>query len=219
MRSVTLIRLQMAKCLKYMGFSTLCDIAFGLFMITWFISRHILYLMVCKSVWKDIPVEIAYGCYKGKKGSLSGPFPPPDSFGHLIDPFRNPEGVVCFNHEIKWAFLTCLLFLQCLTLMWFWMICRVAAKVLSGGQAEDTRSDDEDENDYEENEPPTFRKLDPIEVAPLEEEVGVESISLKGRTAASKRYKKTSSSSSGVMLPGHSDRKELLGRIGCDKSP
>jgi very-long-chain ceramide synthase len=201
-----------------MGFSTLCDVVFGLFMITWFVARHVLYLMVCYSVWKDIPVEIALGCYKGKKGSMTGPFPPPDSFRHLIDPFRNPEGVVCFNQEIKWGFLGCLLFLQCITLVWFWMICGVAAKVLSGGQAEDTRSDDEDENEYEGTEPLMF-KLEPIEVVPLEEEVGVEGINLKGRTAASRRYKKTTSSSSGVTLPGHSDRKELLGRIGCDKSP
>jgi acyl-CoA-dependent ceramide synthase len=175
--------------------------------------------MVSYSVWKDIPVEIAYGCYKGKKGSLAGPFPPPDRFGHLVDPFRDPEGVVCFNHEIKWAFLTGLLFLQCIILVWFWMICGVAAKVLGGGQAEDIRSDDEDEIEYEEIGSLIFDKLEPIEVVPLEEEVGVEAINLKGRTASSRRYKKASSSSSGVTLPGNSDRKELLGRIGCDKSP
>src|SRR5450432_476184 len=178
-------------------------------MLTWVIARHILYLMVCYSVWNDIPVEIAYGCYKGKKGALSGPFPAPDTFGHLIDPFLNPEGVVCFNHEIKWAFLTCLLFLQCITLMWFGMICVVAAKVLRGGQAEDTRSDDEDEEDYDGSESLVMEKVNPIEVVPLEEEVGVEAINFKGRKAPVRRYKKTSSSSSGVTLPGHSDRKEL----------
>jgi very-long-chain ceramide synthase len=182
-------------------------------MATWVIARHVIYLMVCYSVWHDIPIEIDYGCYKGKKGALTGPFPPPDRFGHLIDPFRDPQGIVCFNHKIKWGFLTGLLFLQAITLMWFWMICKVAAKVIQGGQADDTRSDDEDDEVDEAEE----KKFEPVEYVLLEEEVGVEAINLKGRASSSRRYKKSVSSSSGVTLPGHSDRKELLGRIGCDK--
>ena len=79
-------------------------------------------------------------------------------------------------------------------------------KVLRGGQADDVRSDDEGEEEVDEHEV-------------LEEEVGVESIILKGRVsnASKTRYKKSASSATGVSLPGHSDRKELLGRIGCDK--
>jgi len=79
-------------------------------------------------------------------------------------------------------------------------------KVLRGGQADDVRSDDEGEEELDEHEV-------------LEEEVGVESIILKGRVsnASKTRYKKSASSATGVSLPGHSDRKELLGRIGCDK--
>jgi acyl-CoA-dependent ceramide synthase len=99
--------------------------------------------------------------------------------------------------------------------MWFWMIVRIAIKVLRGAEADDIRSDDDDgeveeaaDNDIEElyAEPPP----------PYEEEVGVESLNLKGRTsnASRNRYRKSTSSTSGVSLP---DRKELLGRIGCDK--
>ena len=53
------------------------------------------------------------------------------------------------------------------------------------------------------------------EARPLEEEVGVEALDLKGweRRAGVRRP----ASASGVSLPGHSDRKELLGRIGCEK--
>jgi acyl-CoA-dependent ceramide synthase len=208
---------QLAKCLKYLGFGSICDILFGMFMLTWIIARHILYLTVCFSIWKHLPEEISYGCYKGKSGALTGPFPPPDQFKHLFEPFINPEGIVCFNHQIKWGFLTCLLFLQCLTIMWFCLIVKVAVKVLKGGQADDVRSDDESE-EVEETAPLHLEKLDPIEIMPLEEEVGVESINLKGRTSSSsKRYKKSTSSTSGVTLPGHSDRKELLGRIGCER--
>lgn len=45
------------------------------------------------------------------------------------------------------GFIFLLLALQVLTLMWFYMIIGVAVKVIKGGQAEDTRSDDEDSED------------------------------------------------------------------------
>jgi acyl-CoA-dependent ceramide synthase len=210
--------LKVAKCLKYLGYTTICDVVFGLFMATWVAARHVSYLTVCYSVWADIPVEINYGCYKGKKGSVIGPFPPPDRFGHLLQPFRDPEGIVCFNHQIKWGFLSALLFLQCITLMWFAMICRVAIRVLKGGEADDVRSDDEEEADEEDelDEKIPSPTVGDIEQLPFEEEVGVESINLKGRTSNASRYRKGASSATGVSLPGNSDRKELLGRIGCD---
>lgn len=185
-------------------------------MVTWVIARHIIYMMVCWSVYHDIPQEIEYGCYKGSNANLSGPFPAPDRFAHLLEPFRNPVGMVCWNDTIKWGFLTALLFLQGITLLWFWMICQVAIKVLKGGEADDTRSDDE-EVEYEEFDQTICEVAEPMEMVPLEEEVGIEAINLKGRTNSAKRYRKGVSSASGVTLPGHSDRKELLGRIGCDK--
>jgi acyl-CoA-dependent ceramide synthase len=85
-------------------------------MIIWILSRHILYLMVCYSVWVDTLAEIFFGYYKGKKGPLIGQFPSPDNFKHLIAPFRDPNGVVCFDHKIKRAFVIALLTLYCLTL-------------------------------------------------------------------------------------------------------
>lgn len=87
-------------------------------------------------------------------------------------------------------------------------------KVLRGGQADDVRSDDEGEEEVDEHE-----VLEEEQLLPYEEEVGVESINFKGRVsnASKTRYKKSASSATGVSLPGHSDRKELLGRIGCDK--
>jgi very-long-chain ceramide synthase len=204
---------KLAKCLKYLGFTTICDIIFGVFMVVWVAARHVTYMMICWSLYRDIPTTIAYGCYSGRNGNIKGPFAAPDRFWHLLEPFRDPEGVVCWSDNIKWGFLSALLFLQCITLLWFWMIVQVAMKVVRGGQADDVRSDDEGDEEEEEHE--VFEE----ELLPYEEEVGVESISLKGRASSTSktRYKKSASSATGVSLPGHSDRKELLGRIGCDK--
>ncbi|RDW66901.1 hypothetical protein BP5796_09650 [Coleophoma crateriformis] len=215
MMDVVDLFLPLAKCLKYLGYTTITDVVFGIFMLTWVAARHVGYMMICYSVWADIPATINYGCYRGKNGNLTGPFPPPDRLWYLLDPFRNPEGVVCFNHEIKWAFLGTLLFLQGITLMWFSLIVKVAIKVIRGGQAEEVRSEDEGDEEDEIVEEEVIEVFERLQEQPFEEEVGVEAINLKGRTSStSKRYRKSPSSASGVSLP---DRKELLGRIGCDK--
>lgn len=205
--------LQTAKCLKYLGYNTCCDVMFGLFMASWVVTRHVLYLMVCYSVWAHTPEIMPHGCFKGSKSNLAGPFEPPTDKGvlYLLEPLWDPEGLVCYNESVKWSFLSMLLFLQCLTIMWFVLIARVAVRVLSGTGAEDTRSDDEAEEQEEDEDEYVYE-----EAQPLEEEVGVDKIDLKNweRRAGVKRAEPTTT---GVSFPGHSDRKELLGRIGCEK--
>lgn len=213
--------------LKYMKFRMACDIAFGVFLVVWFIARQVLYLLVCYSVYAHIPLEITYGCYWGSASNLQGPISPPDLFSHLIQPFRDPEGLICWDNKIKWAFLSVLIALQVILLIWFGMILRVAYKVLRGGEAEDSRSDDEleegndergsDSPEKEENMSNEHGEVLAIEVSrPLEEEVGVEAINLSSsRKISSRRFRKGGGTASGVTIP--SDRKELLGRIGCDK--
>ena len=207
--------------LKYMRFQLACDIAFGIFMLTWFVARHVLYNIVTWSVWAQLPAVIKYGCYAGRSQEIVGPFPPPDYVAHLFEPFRDPAGIVCWDHKIYWAFLTMLFALQIIALIWFGMIIRVALRVLQGGTAEDSRSDDEgeeEEEDAKELERERLHVREALEVPPLEEEVGVEAINLKGRSNSARRYKKAVGTASGATIPGHSDRKELLGRIGCDKT-
>jgi very-long-chain ceramide synthase len=191
-----------------MGFTTLCDVMFGVFMVSWFLARHVFYLMTCWSIYVDVSNIIPYGCWKGGASDLVGPFPIPEEWSYL-EPFTSPSGTICFTPEMKWGFLFCLLALQVITIMWFFMIIQVAIRVLSGSGADDVRSDDEDGEEEEEEE------FEYEEAEPLEEEVGVEAIDLKNwerRTGV-----KRTATSSGVSLPGHSDRKELLGRIGCEK--
>lgn len=137
----------------------------------------------------------------------------------MMEPFRNPGGEICFDETVVYGFLSALLFLQALTLMWFWMICKVAVKVLKGGKADDVRSDDEEEpedmevdirnvEDAHGAHPPTPAQTPGVEMGDPMLATGV-----KGRTGDKRRSgkKSVSSSASGV------DRKELLGRIGCDK--
>lgn len=178
-------------------------------MVSWVLARHIFYIMVCWSVYAHTPSVMPSGCFRGPNSNLIGPEDPPAGLSYLVEPFMNSTGRVCYNGIVKWAFLTPLLLLQVITIIWFTMIVRVAIKVIRGDGAEDTRSDDEAEEEEEEDEF-TYE-----EAQPLEEEVGVEALSLKNweRRTGVKRQ----GSSSGVSLPGHSDRKELLGRIGCEK--
>jgi len=86
---------------------------------------------------------------------------------------------------------------------------------MRGEYADDVRSDGEDDSEdiNDEHIIETIESLDE-NTAPafFEEEVGVEAINLKGN-----KYRK-GAAASGVSLPGdRSDRKDLLGRIGCDK--
>ncbi|KAI8629877.1 longevity-assurance protein [Xylariaceae sp. FL1651] len=201
----------LAKCLKYLGFTTICDIIFGVFMVTWLITRHVFYLMTCWSVYYDSPRSMPTSCYEGPAGNLQGPFPVPDGWSYLLEPFRNPTGTVCINEGIRMGFLSYLLLLQAVMIPWSVSIVRVAVRVVRGDSAEDVRSDDEEEEEAvaeEEN-----RKLEKAQL--VEEEVGVEAIDFE----AWKRRSgiKESTRSSGVSLSRHSERKELLNRIGCEK--
>lgn len=214
-------------------------------MLVWFVARHVIYMIICWSVYKDIPANIQYGCYRGKNGAITGPFAPETRFSHLIEPFRDPEGVVCWNNSIKWGFLSALLFLQGITLLWFWMILQVAVRVLRGEQADDSRSDGEDEEEEldcdqyeninkerkqeEELGYENFGFSGDMRIAKVEEnklrilrEMDTEILNLKGRHLSpsvnrSRYIKSGGGSATGVSLSGHIDRKDLLGWIGCDQ--
>jgi acyl-CoA-dependent ceramide synthase len=208
--------LPLAKCLKYLGFGVICDVVFGLFMASWFFARHVFYMTTCWSIYKDSARLIPDICYRGSMDDLEGPFPiPNEGWSHVLEPFYHPRGTVCFGRNTMLTFLSALLFLQVITILWFIMILRVAIRVLKGGPAEDVRSDDE--GDEEEDGVRGDGEDEEEDAKPLEVEAGVEDVNLKAweRRAGVKRT--AASSTSGISLPGHSDRKELLNRIGCEK--
>jgi very-long-chain ceramide synthase len=247
------IILSLAKVLKYLKFGLACDIAFGIFMLSWLVLRHGCYNVVWYSIYKHIPQEIKYGCYFGSDQDLKGPIPTPADWNHLIQPFTNPVGLVCWNNNIKWLFLSMLAALQVILLLWFVMIIRVAYKVITGQGADDSRSDDEDDGEEEEEEalldekspigsikspadPPPYLETEVLSTDPdfsiskssrqtrssrtnLSKSSAESRHSTPDSTNSKRKSKHESAHSSGVNLLGtSSDRKELLGRIGCDKS-
>ncbi|RDH28089.1 longevity-assurance protein [Aspergillus welwitschiae] len=135
--------LPLAKCLKYLGFTTICDILFGLFIVSWLFARHLLFLITCWSIYTDFPRIVPPGCYRGTAKDLQGPFPVPENWGYLIEPFYDPAGTVCMNNTIMYSFLSFLLLLQVLMVIWFAIIARIAIRVLEGRRADDPRSDGE----------------------------------------------------------------------------
>jgi very-long-chain ceramide synthase len=185
---------------------------FGVFMVSWLIARHIFYPMVCWSVWAQSSVVMGNGCYSGTVGNFSIQFDAPEdrSIFYMLEPLWDSNAIVCYNETVKWTFLSMLLFLQGLAIMWFSLAIRVAIRTLRGGAADDPRSDDEADEEEEEAE------VVYEEAQPLEEEVGVDELDLKNWERRS-GVKRPATTATGVSLPGHSDRKELLGRIGCEK--
>lgn len=211
-----------AKVLKYLHFQRACDIMFGVFMVAWLACRHMIYMTVCWSIWKHIPEEIQYGCYIGSDENLQGPFPVPNDWSHHIEPFHDPVGRICWNSSTQRLFLGMLLSLQALLLVWFVMILRVAYKVITGTGAEDVRSDSEEDDEEVVEEP----GIDNENGHPFIEEQILSTDRAFGDTTRkssspakkSKRRKEDGHSSGVNLLAGAgSDRKELLGRIGCDK--
>jgi len=123
------ILLPLAKLLKYLHFQKACDFTFVVFVIFWIVARHGLFLAVLYSTWAEAGDIIGYRCF---------PFPRPaldaSEFTHDI----------CLSHALLDTFITLLAALQCMTVVWFAMIVKVAVRVLVGNGAEDSRSDDDD---------------------------------------------------------------------------
>jgi acyl-CoA-dependent ceramide synthase len=52
---------KLAKMLRYLAFQTACDVTFVCWMLSWFITRHVLFCKVIASTFWDAPVEIEFG--------------------------------------------------------------------------------------------------------------------------------------------------------------
>lgn len=193
--------------LKYMQYETACNTAFGVFLATWLVARHIIYVSLCWSIYRDVPEVMPYGCYAGATGKPRNG----DEIGvwRYVEPFIDQEGTICLDRTIKWAFLSMLLMLQLLSLIWFVMIVKVAYGMLKHGVADDTRSGDEAEAEERE-------AVRPVQGKPKA------FVAARNRTSGAEAV----SSHSGFIqrgggrlrIPGSRDRKEMIGRVGCNGS-
>jgi Protein transporter of the TRAM (translocating chain-associating membrane) superfamily, longevity assurance factor len=124
------ILLAAAKMLKYSGFSTACDYMFILFLVSWIILRHGVYNVLFYHTWTKLGISMKD-----------------------TECLVNPNAKRCWTQNIINIFLGLLGGLQILTLIWMYLILKVAYKVILGTGAEDVRSDDEDTDveDEEEN--------------------------------------------------------------------
>jgi len=112
------IFLPLAKMIRYLSISQLAtDILFGWFMVSWLVTRHCLFLIVIWSVTWDAH--------------------------DYIPPVYDPARGLYLTRPALAGFIAMLLALQVLQCIWFWMICRVAWRVVTGTGAEDERSDEE----------------------------------------------------------------------------
>jgi acyl-CoA-dependent ceramide synthase len=140
------IILPLAKVLRYAKLQRSCDVAFGVFATAWILTRHVLFLAICWSIYQHVnDTTMAYGTYSTATGDPMSPNGNNKILANIFQPFLDPSAEkISFNADIRWLFLGLLLFLQCITIAWFVMIVRVIMRIVRGEGATDVRSEDED---------------------------------------------------------------------------
>lgn len=108
--------MQMAKMLRYLSHTTLCDLAFVVFLISWFVSRQIGLFLIIRTLWVDAAkyITLEWSPSEGKY----------------------------LDRTTFWAFFILLSLLYVLATMWFCMAMVVAVRVVRGLGAEDIREED-----------------------------------------------------------------------------
>ena len=207
---------KLAKMLKYLHYEAACNIMFGVFLATWLVARHGIYVNLCWSIYRDVPRVMPFACYSGETMQLETD-PSKLSRWRYFDPFFDQKGTICLDRNIKSIFLGLLLMLQVLSIVWFVMIIKVALRVLKGEDANDTRSGDEDEGqDEDQNDGEEDVEKDECEVRAN----GKPSLSANGKALASGSEAPSRPAGlfqrGGIRVPGSRDRKELIGRVGCN---
>lgn len=200
--------IQLAKMLKYLHYEVACNTMFGIFLATWLVARHGIYVNLCWSIYRDVPRVMPFACYSGETMDLETD-PEKLSRWRYFDPFFDQKGTICLDRNIKSIFLGLLLMLQVLSIVWFWMIIKVALSMLKGEGASDTRSGDEGEGEEDEEQ-------ETCEVRAT----GKPTQSANGKTLSSGSEAPPRQTGlfqrGGIRVPGSRDRKELIGRVGCN---
>ncbi|KAK1924711.1 putative longevity-assurance protein-like protein [Papiliotrema laurentii] len=117
------IFLPLAKMLRYLSLTTLCDLTFVVFLVAWLFSRQIGLALVIRTCYHDAPRFI---------------------------PFKwDPSQGMYLTQGTYYGFISLIVVLFVLASIWFYMACSVAVRVIRGLGAEDSRSDDEGDEEGE----------------------------------------------------------------------
>ncbi|POY74314.1 hypothetical protein BMF94_2508 [Rhodotorula taiwanensis] len=120
------ITLPLAKLFNYAGWQAASDVTFAVFFLLWIVTRHVIFGRIIWSIIAEAPTILPFG-------------------------WSSREGYF-WSKRTYWAFIGLLGMLQLIICLWFAMILRVLWNMFRGHSAEDTRSDDEDENDLDPSE-------------------------------------------------------------------
>ncbi len=120
--------------LRYLSYQVACDVTFVWWVLSWFVTRHVLFCKVIASAYWDVPTQL--------DGS-------------------RPERGYNLTKEVHEVFVSLLIILEVSALfhphftlqfncpcqiiqsIWSYLICGVAYRVLKGEGADDSRSDSE----------------------------------------------------------------------------
>lgn len=139
---------QLAKLFNYAGWQAASDVTFAVFFLLWIVTRHVIFGRIIWSIIAEAPTILPFG-------------------------WSSREGYF-WSKRTYWAFIGLLGMLQLIICLWFAMsesmrgrpspsvgnadergslpVLRVLWNMFRGHSAEDTRSDDEDENDLDPSE-------------------------------------------------------------------
>ena len=118
-----------------MKLTTLCDVTFVVFLVSWFITRHVLVIFIIKSTMVD-SVRLVPEMWAPERGNYFCPLV------HIalsvlmlsLEASRVQSFALSYAHRHA----------KVLQVIWFRMICRAAYRVVTGQGASDDRSDEED---------------------------------------------------------------------------
>lgn len=114
--------LPLAKMLRYLSYQVACDAIFVWWMLSWFVTRHVLFCKVIASTYRDIPTQVEFGWW--------------------------PERGYWLTKEVHMVLVALLVILEMIQSIWSYLIIGVAYRVLKGEGADDSRSDDEGEDEH-----------------------------------------------------------------------
>ncbi|KWU41730.1 longevity assurance proteins LAG1/LAC1, partial [Rhodotorula sp. JG-1b] len=114
------ITLPLAKLFKYSGWHQASDVTFAVFFVLWILTRHVIFGRIIYSIVYEASQVLEYR-------------------------WSSDEGYF-WSRRTYYGFVALLVALQLIICLWFAMILRVLWNMFRGHSAEDTRSDEEDED-------------------------------------------------------------------------